>query len=134
MSDAWHHIFLLVVPSVALLAFLPGWRRHRDKRVWWLSGWGLFFLAAGVLVGVFGEGHHHVHDAESAGRFWLSMTSPEVHDMPAFFEVALTMIGSMLFIRAHLLNRHLIGCGAGINSGDSCNHRHHRLELAAKMG
>ncbi len=135
-SDAWHQIFLLIVPLVALLAFLPGWKRHRDVRVWWLSAWGLFFLLAGVGIGLTGEGHVHLHadGIESAGQFWLSLTSPELHELPAYFEIALTMIGGALFIRAHLLNRHLIGCGVGPHGGDGCNHRHHRLELAPKMG
>lgn len=133
MGAAWHQVFLLVVPLVALLAFLPGWKRHRDVRVWWLSAWGLLFLSAGVLIALLGDGHHHAHVAETAGQFWLAMASHGPHEVSAFFEISLTMIGGALFIRAHLLNRHLIGCG-GADGGAGCSHRHHRLELAPKMG
>lgn len=131
LSDLWHQAFLILVPVVAIFAFWPGWKMHHDRRVWWLSAWGLFFLVAGVTVGLLGGGHSHI--AGSQGEVWLSLDHAGLHEFPAYTEIVLTMIGSVLFIRAHLLNRKLVGC-ARPHSGAGCNHRHPRLELAPKIG
>lgn len=86
-----HQIFLVAVPVVALLAFVPGWRVHRDSRVWYWSVGGIFCLAFGVFM----------EPSDSAGLFEviLKTTVP-------------TMIGGGCLIRAHVLNRQLCQCCA----------------------
>lgn len=99
-SESWHVIFLLVVPMVALLAFLPGWRHHRDKRIWGFAAIGFFFLGAGVFTGWLGGEAHHKNE--------MSM-----QNISALSELILTIIGSTFFIRAHFINRKLLGCQIG---------------------
>ena len=97
----WHHgfhqTFLIIVPFVALFAFIPGWRRHRDWRVWQWGGTGIFLLAIGVAV-------TEVFEHASA--------------MTLVAEIVLTILGGACLIRAHLLNRELCVC---------CDHGHMRL-------
>ena len=82
-QHGFHEVFLLLVPMVALLAFIPGWRRHRDMRVWYWAAAGIGFLAVGVALG-------------------------DTFSVQA--EIVPTLIGGTCLIRAHLLNRELCVC------------------------
>ncbi|MES2856983.1 MAG: MerC domain-containing protein [Bdellovibrionota bacterium] len=81
-----HHIFhellLIVLPIVALAAFVPGYLRHRDLRVFFWSIPGLALLAIAATI---------FHD-----DIWL--------------QAGVTITGSLLLIKAHMLNRHLCAC------------------------
>lgn len=99
-QHGFHQVFLMVVPIVALLAFIPGWKRHGDSRVWYWGGFGIFFLALGVAVAeVFGHGAHN-----------------QIEWAPLAGELVLTLAGGACLIRAHLLNRELCVC---------CEHHNH---------
>ncbi len=105
----FHQVFLLLVPSIAALAFIPGWRLHRDSRVWVFSAIGFVFLLAGSQVGLVAGFWQapHVHQADMG-----------LHDLqwaPLLVELLLTSVGGYFFIRAHLLNRKLCAC---------CKHDH----------
>jgi hypothetical protein len=95
MMGFWHHgfhrLFLVLVSSAALLAFLPGWRAHRDSRVWYWGGAAVILLTIGIL------GHAHEEGVEGAEYYlWL---------LPTIF-------GGAAMIRAHFLNRKLCACCA----------------------
>lgn len=113
-----HQLFLFIVPLIAAVAFVPGWRLHRDSRVWIFAALGLVFLFAGSQVGlIFGmdqalhldHSSAGFHDAEGRsfnqsniwqGFFWA----------PLLAELFFTSVGGIFFIRAHLLNRKLCAC------------------------
>jgi hypothetical protein len=79
----WFHVVLLgVLPVVALVAFVPGFLRHRDVRVF---GWSIPGFAAIAMPGI------AFHD-----NLWLS--------------TPFMIVGSLFLIRAHVLNRHLCAC------------------------
>jgi hypothetical protein len=99
-QHGFHQIFLLIVPFVALIAFIPGWKRHRDARVWYRGITGIVFLALGVAVA-----EHFGHGVSGAPIEWA----------PLLAELALTVAGGACLIRAHLLNRELCTC---------CEHDH----------
>jgi hypothetical protein len=84
--EGGHHIFhevlMIILPLVALVAFIPGFRRHHDKRVFYWSLPGLALLALAITV---------------------------FHD-DILWQAAITISGSVLLIRAHILNRHLCAC------------------------
>lgn len=79
-QHGWVHPLLAAVLSViAIAAFVPGYRRHRDKRIPWLAASGLALVigaAAGAEAGLSDEG-----------------------------EIALTLLGGAALILAHGLNR-----------------------------
>ncbi len=138
-SDLWHPIFLILVPAIAIFALWPGWKRHHDNRVWWFAAWGLFFLCAGVSASLIGGAHSET--ASSQGGIELipmSSSAPFHHaQFPELVESVVTIVGSIFFIRAHLLNRKLIGCSVplhGGSCGSTCNHEKPRLELEPKIG
>ncbi|HVK60147.1 MAG TPA: MerC domain-containing protein [Bdellovibrionales bacterium] len=78
----FHEVLLVILPIVALAAFIPGFRRHGDKRVFFWSVPALALMAVAVTV---------FHDA-----IWI--------------QAGLTITGSILLIKAHMLNRHLCAC------------------------
>lgn len=104
-QHGFHQVFLLIVPFVALIAFIPGWRRHGDARVWYWGGSGILLLTVGVAVAEF-FGH------EAASSF---STDFSIHFGPLFGEILFTVAGGVCLIRAHLLNRALCVC---------CDHDH----------
>ncbi len=77
-----HQALFAILPVLAIAAFIPGFRRHGDKRVFFWGFPGIAFLAVGVLV-------------------FDGQMGPQ-----ALFTIA----GSLFLIRAHLLNRHLCAC------------------------
>lgn len=102
----WHHglhqIFLVLVPTVALAAFVPGWRRHRDHRIWLYAGAGVTALTLGVWLA-----------EQSAVRFDLNpgLAFRFLGGPGAEAELAATIIGGLCLMRAHWLNRQLCRCG-----------------------
>lgn len=84
--ESFHHTLLVILPLLALVAFVPGYRGHRDLRVfmWAFPGFALILASAFFF--------EHSHEL-----------------MPTVLSVA----GSISLVRAHLLNRHLSVCGHG---------------------
>lgn len=80
--DEFHHLLLILFPLSVLAAFIPGYLRHKNKSVFAWGGLGLLFAATGTLA---------------------------FEDLP-YFQLALTIPGSLFLIRAHLLNRRLCSC------------------------
>ena len=101
-QHGFHQVFLLVVPVVALIAFVPGWKLHRDSRVWYWGGSGIVLLALGVAAGEI-VGHEAVTDLTLTAWTLKAWSSVAV-------ELALTLAGGACLIRAHLLNRELCVC------------------------
>ena len=77
-----HRILLAVLPLLALAAFVPGYFRHRDKRVFYWGLPGIVLLAIGVVV--------------FEGQIGA--------------QASVTIAGSLFLIRSHLLNRELCAC------------------------
>ncbi len=103
-QHGFHQAFLMIVPIVALLAFVPGWKQHRDTRVWYWGGFGILCLALGVAV------------AEHFGH------SSQIDWGPLAYELIFTVAGAACLIRAHLLNRELCVC---CKHGKHGTHRTH---------
>jgi len=90
--DFFHYVLVLVLPALAVMAFIPGFRKHRDMRVFYWSLPGMALIALTV---------------------WFH----ESHATQALFSIP----GSLCLIRAHWINRHLCVCchsghGRGSNS------------------
>lgn len=85
--DMVHVALFAVLPFVALAAFVPGFKRHHDKRVFYWALPGIALIAIGAVV----------------------------LDGQMLAETGSTILGSLLLIRAHLLNRELCVC---------CEHHH----------
>jgi hypothetical protein len=82
-AHEWFHRGLFtVLPLLALAAFVPGYLRHRDLRVFFWSVPGITSLAVGLTI-------------------FEGQMGPQA---------LLTIAGSLFLIRAHLLNRHLCSC------------------------
>lgn len=79
-----HLIFAFVIPLLALAAFVPGYRLHRDTRVLKMGLTGFVLIVCGIII-------PHALEIE-----WL---------VPV-----ITIPGSVFLIRAHLLNRNLCAC------------------------
>ena len=101
-QHGFHQLFLLVVPFVALIAFIPGWKVHRDSRVWYWGGTGIVLLALGVAAGEI-VGHEAVSELTLSAWTLKAWSSVAV-------ELVLTLAGGACLIRAHLLNRELCAC------------------------
>lgn len=102
-----HQVFLFIVPLIAAIAFIPGWRLHRDSRVWVYAVIGFVFLLAGSQVGsIFGADQvtHLDHSATALH------TAHDFQWAPLLAELFFTILGGYFFIRAHLLNRKLCAC------------------------
>jgi hypothetical protein len=120
-----HLVFLFAVPLIAAIAFVPGWRLHRDSRVWMFAVIGFIFLLAGSQVGLlFGADFtaEQVMHFDHVGH----LSSADLHDVEAFgfkwgglaAELLLTSLGGFFFIRAHLLNRKLCACCSSDHAHD----------------
>jgi hypothetical protein len=77
-----HRSLFVVLPLIAILAFIPGYRRHGDRRIflWSVPGFALLALSA-------------FHGSDDP-----------------YVQAAITISGSVLLIRAHYLNRVLSAC------------------------
>lgn len=79
---AFHEGLLYILPVLAVAAFIPGYRRHRDPRVFYWSLPGLLLICVGALC----------------------------FDDHAIGQVVASVAGSLLLIRSHLINRQLCAC------------------------
>lgn len=88
LFDWWHNslhvIFAVIIPLLALAAFIPGYKLHGDSRVFKISLIGFALIIAGITI-------PHELDIE-----WL--------------EPVLSVAGSIFLVRAHLINRNLCAC------------------------
>lgn len=80
-----HIILAVILPVVALLAFIPGYRRHHDKLVIALGIVGVALIIFAAAEPIHGQGH--------------------------LFVGVVTSLGSISLITAHLRNRRLNRCG-----------------------
>ena len=85
----FHVVIAVFIGCAALLAFIPGFRAHRNRQVfaWAIPGFLAIVLAA--FLGKADVGFAHLGQAG---------------------EAALSIFGSVLLIRAHLLNRAYCAC------------------------
>lgn len=148
-ESPWVHLALLVVvPTVGLFAFWPGWKRHRDRRIWYWAGFGFFGLLLGVGLelwilganqGLDGgldrgsamwgglspslEAHgHHGHGHEVSGSqpaLQSATTTPMQHQLLHFVLSLPTLAGGLMLIRAHRLNMQLQHAQLGCCEFDS---------------
>ncbi len=79
-----HQVLLVILPLLAVLAFIPGYRMHGKRQVFYWAFPGIVALAIGVIL---------------------------AHDY-AGVATAVTILGSVLLVRAHLLNRKECACCA----------------------
>lgn len=81
-----HHVFhdalLVILPLLAIAAFIPGFVRHRDPRVFYWAIPGLAAVVLGTLL----------------------------FEEEIILQAIITISGSILLIRAHLKNRALCAC------------------------
>jgi hypothetical protein len=75
-----HGVLLLVLPAVALVSFVPGFLRHRNKSVLGLAGFGLVLIATAFAF---------------------------THSEQQWQTAATTSLGSLFLISAHVKNRRL---------------------------
>jgi hypothetical protein len=85
LDDLFHEILIGVLPLLAVAAFVPGYRRHRDRRVFYWSVPGFLLLLISIMM-VKGN------NAET----WQSSI--------------ISILGSLMLIRAHVINRRLCVC------------------------
>lgn len=82
MHESYHQLMLIILPLLALLAFIPGFRLHGDRRVFLWAVPGIASIALGALV----------------------------FEGSTFFEAGFSILGSCMLIRAHFINRVLCSC------------------------
>ncbi len=80
--DRVHGMFLIILPLLALIAFIPGYRRHKQTEIFMWSVPGFILLTIALLV----------------------------LDSNPWAEAGVSIIGSACLIRAHLINRRLCAC------------------------
>lgn len=85
----WYHgtlhvVFAIIIPLLALAAFIPGYKLHGDSRVFKIALVGFALVIAGIII---------PHELEIE---WLE---------PVF-----SIAGSIFLVRAHLINRNLCAC------------------------
>lgn len=83
-SELTHQILAVVLPLVALFAFVPGYKQHRNPLIF-----GLGFLGLGFIVFAAIDPYGNLH---------------------GFREAIVTTLGSACLITAHLKNRKLLHC------------------------
>lgn len=83
LSESLHEALAIILPAIALVAFVPGFRRHHQIRVLVLGAIGLLLIIGAALF-----------NAQLA---------------PAL-EALITISGSLLLVRAHVLNRNYCHC------------------------
>ena len=86
----------MIIP-IGLLAFISGYRHHQNLKVLLLGVPGLFIVGLIPLV-VHRPDIHHEHNVDHAGHFLES------------FEPALMILGSLILIGAHYINRRSCAC------------------------
>jgi hypothetical protein len=83
LHHQFHETLLVILPLVALLAFIPGYLNHRDRRIFFWAAPGFALIASVAFL------FEHTHDI-----------------LPTIVSIA----GSLCLIQAHLLNRRLCAC------------------------
>lgn len=96
--EMFHQVLLGILPLLAVLAFIPGYRQHRKLEIFYWALPGIVALALGVIL---------------------------THDTPVL-ATAITILGSALLVRAHLLNRKECACCA-------TGHGHQRATRLSKV-
>lgn len=81
--EIFHQIFAVILLTVAILAFLPGYRAHKRKDIVLAAGVGVTLLIVGGFL--------------------------HIESLPSFAEHILTIIGSILLVGAHIFNRRCQG-------------------------
>lgn len=84
LHESFHIILAVVLPLVALIAFIPGFRRHHDKRVIALGVLGVALIIYGAAEPYNGLEHTMI--------------------------AVVTSLGSLALITAHMRNRRLNKC------------------------
>ena len=114
LESPWLHLFFLIlVPAVGWFAFWPGWKRHRNPRIWYWAIAGLCALVIGVSLefGFSSEKHSLLdptaHAGQEHGSADLSETSSEEKHGAHFWLSLPTLLGGLMLIRAHRLNMKL---------------------------
>lgn len=79
-----HVVFAAIIPALALAAFIPGYKLHKEKRVFKIALIGFALIISGITV-------PHILKIE-----WL--------------EPVLSICGSVFLVRAHIINRNLCAC------------------------
>lgn len=80
-ESEWFHVVLAFAVLVfCLLAFIPGYTRHGDKRLIWIGAVGLSFVFFATFV----------------ARYWSESA-----------EIGLVTVGNLVLVGGHLLNRKL---------------------------
>lgn len=79
-SESLHQALAVVLPVIALVAFIPGYRHHRRTNILWLAASGLMLIVGAAL-----------------GAAALS----------PILEALITITGSLALVRAHWLNERL---------------------------
>ncbi len=82
IHEGFHLALLLILPVVAVIAFIPGYRRHQNREVFYWALPGLLIIAYVAL--------------------WFEEAS--------WFATAISVTGSLFLIRAHVVNRRLCAC------------------------
>jgi hypothetical protein len=102
--DGLHEVLAWVLPVIALISFIPGYRLHRDSRVF-------VYGAIGISLIILGAQFHHAEGFIVSALNRLQAQSPLVHvagiqlQAVMISETLITVLGSALLVRAHLLNR-----------------------------
>jgi hypothetical protein len=84
LREEFHAYLAVIIPLTCLAAFIPGYRSHRDKKIFIWAGMGLTLIISALFL-------PHTNSA-----IW--------------FESVLSISGGACLIRAHILNRHLCSC------------------------
>lgn len=111
-SPLVHQLLAIILPFIAIAAFVPGWRRHRDARIF---AWGICGLALLVFA------------AFSPGGILTTLQ-----------ETLISIIGSAALIHAHLINRRLCQCCSTHSiitpPDEKTESEHHRIRTALSPG
>ena len=82
LHESFHLALLLILPIVAVIAFIPGYRKHQNRHVFYWAIPGLIIIAYVAL--------------------WF--------DEASWLATAVSVTGSLFLIRAHMVNRRLCAC------------------------
>lgn len=106
LHESYHQFMLVILPALAVIAFIPGYRLHRERRIFMWAIPGLALIVLGALV---------------------------FHDF-LYLEIASSVLGSLFLIRAHLLNRVLCSCceAGHVRHSGAFRPRKFRKESASK--
>lgn len=85
-SDSFHTIMVFLVTLTAAVSFIPGYLRHKDKKLVVKVSVGLILVVLGIVLG---------------------------HDLGVVYERIITSIGSLILVYSHFRNiRHKGDCSS----------------------